>query len=123
MFVKPAVSLSGRFWTLLGVFSGLGGSILTVLSLSHQTREVSIDAEINGYGFPLPWLSKVFGYAVSSFDSWVQQARAPPRVHLVAFVLDFAFYTVAIIILALAVIGLVRAVSSAGRRLTGPKQG
>ncbi len=123
MFVKPAASLSGTFWTLLGLFSGLGGSILTVLSLSHQTREVFIDAEINRYGFPLPWMSKVLGGAVSTFDGLVQQARAPPRVDLVAFVLDFAFYAVAVIVLVLAVIGLVSAVSSAGRHLAGPKQG
>ena len=67
--MKPAYSLTGTFWTLLGVFSGFGGSLLTDLA---------------------------------------------------AFVLDFAFYTVAVIVLALAVMGLVRAVSSAARRLARP---
>ena len=120
MFVKPADSLTGTFLTVLGVFSGLGGSILTVLSSSYQTREVFIDAEINRYGFPLPWSSKVLGSAVSTFDGLLQQARAPPRIDLVAFVLDFAFYTVAVIVLVLAVTGLVWAASSAARRLTRP---
>lgn len=60
---------------------------------------------------------------MSTFDGLVQQACAPPQVDLVAFVLDFAFYTVAVTVLVLAVIGLVWAVSSAGRHLPGPKQG
>jgi len=119
-FVKPADSLTDVFWTLLGVFSGFGGSILTVLSSSYQTREVLIDAEINRYGFPLPWSSKVLGSAVSTFDGLLQQARAPPRIDLAAFALDFAFYTVAVIVLVLAVMGLVSAASSAARRLTRP---
>ena len=118
--MKPAYSLTATFWTLLGVFSGFGGSILTVLSSSYQTREVFIDAEINRYGFPLPWSSKVLGSAVSTLDGLLQQARAPPQIDLAAFVLDFAFYTVAVIVLALAVMGLVRAVSSAARRLARP---
>jgi len=119
-FVKPAYSLTGTFWTLLGVFSGFGGSLLTVLSLSYQTREVFVDAEINRYGFPLPWSSKVLGSAVSTFDGLLQQARAPPRIDLAAFVLDFALYTVAVIVLVLTVMGLVWAVSSAARRLARP---
>jgi len=119
-FVKPADSLTDVFWTLLGVFSGFGGSILTVLSLSYQTREVLIDAEINRYGFPLPWSSKVLGSAVSTFDGLLQQARAPPQIDLAAFALDFAFYTVAVIVLVLAVMGFVWAASSTARRLTRP---
>ena len=111
--MKPADSLTDVFWTLLGVFSGFGGSILTVLSLSYQTREVLIDAEINRYGFPLPWSSKVLGSAVSTFDALLQQARAPPQIDLAAFALDFAFYTVAVIVLVLAVMGFVWAASSA----------
>jgi len=75
-----------------------------------------IDAEINRYGFP--WSSKVLGSAVSTLDGLLQQARAPPRIDLAAFVLDFAFYTVAVIVLVLAVMGLVWAASSAARRLT-----
>ncbi len=118
--MKPAYSLTATFWTLLGVFSGFGGSLLTVLSSSYQTREVFIDAEINRYGFPLPWSSKVLGGAVSTFDGLLQQARAPPRIDLAAFVLDFALYTVAVIVLVLTVMGLVWAVSSAARRLARP---
>ncbi len=84
--------------------------------MSFQVREVFIDAEVNRYGYPLPWLSKGLGDAVLTFDRLVEQARAPPRIDLVAFVLDFAFYTAAMMTMISAVLGLVIVLQYVGQR-------
>ena len=80
-------------WLLVGFLSALGGCTLTVLSLSSHTRELVIDAEINRYGYPQPWLSKTLGGAVSTFESLLQQAASPPQIDVAAFLFDSVLYT------------------------------
>ncbi len=80
-------------WVLLGSLSALGGCTLTVLSLSSHTRELVIDAEINRYGYPQPWLSKTLGGAVSTFESLFQQAASPPQIDVAEFLFDSVVYT------------------------------
>jgi len=95
-------------WLLVGCLSALGGCALTVLSLSSHTRELVIDGEINRYGYPQPWLSKTLGGAVSTFGSLLQQAGAPPRIDVAAFLFDSILYTFGIAIVLFSILVLAR---------------
>ena len=84
---------------VVGLFSGLAGSIATLLSLSHRVQELVIDAEIDRYGYPFPWLSKTLGKPAITFEELVQQAGLSPQVDLVGFALDFVFYALAVLLI------------------------
>ncbi len=93
---------------------GLAGILLTVLSLSIQSRWVALDAEAALYGFPLPWMSKNLGFTFSFMD-FLNQARAPPTINYPAFALDFLVYTSPLLALAYLLIGAASRYS--GRRV------